>query len=173
MRNLSALFSFAIAAAALAAPAQAAQIKAQDPCTSAGHYCKSFTSSNANFVVRHWSFTAPTDGSAQFTFHGSVVCDETSGATDRVVDFASQIVTDSSFKAHADGLGGLRLATVLKDSKNNTTATTGSFNLTSTRVMDLPNGKTVDLYFKILLNEMSANVTCYIYNATFSVVFGP
>jgi hypothetical protein len=39
--------------------------------------------------------------------------------------------------------------------------------------MDMPSGKTTDVYFKILLNDMSANVTCYIYNATFSVLFVP
>ena len=159
----------------IAAPGSArsaAKIFTQSPCTVSGGPCKSFYFGDPIPVIRGFSFTLPSAGTAEVTFHGSAVC-SSSESTDRVVDLASQIVTTPTAAVNANGPGGLRHALVLKDEVEHDFSSSDTFNLASTRVITYTSGGNKAVYFKMARSRMDARTACTIYNATFSVTFIP
>jgi len=153
----------------LAAPASAALIRTQAPCAGTTGYCKLFKAGAAIPVIRKFTFVAPTRGVVQVTFHGSLYCFNNAGK-DAVVDLASQIVTTTRATPSQNGPGGLRHVIIMKDSIQHSHSAADTFNLASTRVISLKAGSS-DFFFKIQALKMDANTGCYVYNASFSIVF--
>jgi hypothetical protein len=150
----------------------AANIVSQPPCTSGSGYCLQFQAGNPIPVIRSINFNAPSAGKAAVTFHGSMVCSNGS-VTDKVVDFATQIVFRSTDTPVVDGPGGMRQAIVLKDSSDHTFNTTDSLNLASTRYVTFTAAGRRTFYFKIVPLRMDASTSCVVYNAAFTVLFLP
>lgn len=160
------LVGFADAASA------AAVIRTQAPCAGPSGYCLRFDAGAAIPVIRSFQFNAPSKGTAAVSFHGSLVC--SNGAiADKVVDFATQIVTSAGAVPVVNGPGALRLAMVLKDSPEHALATTDSFSLASTRVFGIAAAGVRTFYFKIASLRMDASTFCLVYDATFTVQFVP
>lgn len=160
-------------------PAQAqAVIKSQEPCTADGGAC---------FVIRYrrppifpdrigrvgtrvrgFGFVAPSAGTASLEFHGTLYCANGNfGLGHKVVDMVSQIVTSDSAFAEMAGASALRHANVFV--APNTSMT---FNLASTRVVQVPAGPNV-FYFVTRSLRTDSGVSCLYYNAAFSVTFVP
>ena len=154
----------------------AALIKTQPPCSTTT-FCKSFADTGNIPVIRSFSFTAPGAGTAEVTFHGSMVCNDgnTSQSNPVVVDVVSQIVTTSNAAPSATLPGGLRHAAVWEPLIVNVlfTGFTSTFNLASTRVVAISGPGTKSYYFKIGRLRMDPDTSCVVYNAAFSVVFVP
>jgi hypothetical protein len=168
------LLIFALSLVGLGQTASAAIIVGQAPCSSVslGGACLKIDAGSPIPVIRPIAFNAPHAGTAAVTFQGSLVCTNSS-ATDKVVDFATQIVTNAARVPAVNGPGGMRLAKVLKDSSNHTLRTTDGFNLASTRVVNIPAAGTKHFFFKIAALRMDANTNCLVYNAAFTVQFAP
>jgi hypothetical protein len=154
--------------AGLAVPAQAkAVIKTQTPCTTSQGYCLQILPTGTIPTIRSFQFTAPSKGTAEVTFHGSLVCtfaNPLAGAA--VVDLVSQIVLTAASVPDVNGPGALRHAGTLLPS-------TISFNLASTRVFNIPAAGTKTYHFRIARQQMGANSACVVHTATFTVVFVP
>ena len=170
---LSILIGFAAAAS------DAAEIRRQTPCGSnISEFCLLFRGNDEIPVVRSLRFNAPNAGTAAVSFHGSLVC---AGPTpsevepaDTVVDLATQIVATADAVPTVTGAGGLRLATVLKNSVEHTEPAAATFNLASTRVFTFPAAGTQTYRFKIArLRTMGSDISCAVYNAAFTVIFLP
>jgi hypothetical protein len=170
-RRLS--FATCLAGLVFAGAASAAVIKSQPTCAGASGFCLQFSAPGTTIpVIRSIAFIAPSAGTAAVSFHGSLVCSNNS-TTDKVLDFATQIVTSASAVPVVNGAGALRLATVLKDSTEHTLNTTDTLNLASTRVFSIPGAGQKNYYFKIAALRMDASTTCLVYSATFTVQFVP
>jgi hypothetical protein len=125
--------------------------------------------------VRSIRFDAPGAGRAIVSFRGSVDCVQGfPPATDRIMDLVTQIVTDANQVPQAQGPGGLRLRTILKNTPEHAMDIGYSaFNLASTRVVDIDAAGTRRFHFKIDPVLIEAGLACYVYNATFTVFFVP
>jgi hypothetical protein len=157
-------------------PAHAAAVIAtQQPCSSS--ICLSFANTGTIPVIRTFKFTAPTAGTAQVSFQGSLVCSDvnTSQSAPVVVDLASQIVTASNAVPSPSAPGGLRHAVVWEPLIVGVAFTgfTNSFNLASSRVISIAAAGPRTYYFKIGRLRMDPDTSCVVYGATFSVVFVP
>jgi hypothetical protein len=156
--------------AALASPASAqGVIKTQQPCVSTLGYCLSFGSGDAIPIIRTMVFDAPSAGTASVTFHGSMTCSNTADDA-RVVDLASQVVSNSNAAPDPNGPGGLRHAIVMF---SRPAGTSDSFNLASTRDFTINGAGRQRYHFKMQKLRMDGNTSCFIYNAAFSVLFVP
>ncbi|MPZ55035.1 MAG: hypothetical protein GEU91_00800 [Rhizobiales bacterium] len=156
----------------------AATITTQARCAGPDGYCLSFGSQAAIPVIRSINFAAPKAGTAQVTFHGSLYCagQATSfpldGARMAFVDFASQIVNKQNDVADFSKGGSLRHAAYfIRYDISSAFDWSTTFNLASTRVFQIDGAGTQRYYFKIARLLQNAGVTCYLYNATFTVVF--
>ena len=150
----------------------AAVIKTQIPCTPIDGYCRVFSYAQTIPTIRNFSFTAPSAGTAQVTFHGSMYCSNAdSNPGNGVIDIASQIVDDPNAAADAVGPGGLRHAARLMPNTGAANSTT--FNLASTRVFTIGGAGVKSYRFKMTKVTMNTGTVCFVYNASFSVVFIP
>lgn len=161
----------------VAAPAQAqAVIKSQDPCKPDGSACFVYRyrippegfgrPGRSGVMVRGFGFTAPTAGTARVDFHGTLYCANSDSAVGhKVVDMVSQIVTGDREIATLAGPSALRHANVFVDPDTSMT-----FNLASTRVLQVPVGPSV-VYFVTTSLKTDSSVRCYYYGAVFSVTF--
>lgn len=159
---------------ALASPAfAAATIVSQAPCaTSAGYCLLLLPSTDPIPIVRGIRLNAPSAGNASVSFHGSLYCANTPGdGNSRVVDVVSQIVDRKTRVPDVNGPGGLRHAIVLFGM--NGKGTSDSFSLASTRNFAIPAAGSYAYYFKIQKQRMDAGTECFVYNATFTVLFIP
>ena len=156
--------------AIITSSATAAVIESQAPCVTANGYCMAFTNTTDPIPdVRFIRFTAPGPGTASVTFHGSMVCSNT-GDDSRVVDLVSQIVPRPTDVPDASGPGGLRHAIVMF---SRTAGTSDSFSLASTRDFTVKQAGRQTFYFKLAKLRMDANTSCFVFNATFTVLFVP
>jgi len=160
-----------------AVPAGAAPvIKSQAPCSSTT-FCLQFTNTGTIPVIRSFTFTAPSVGTAEVSFHGALVCSDVniSQRNPVVVDLVSEIVTASNATPSATMPGGLRHAVVWEPIILNVlfTGFTQSFNLASTRVVSVTSAGNKNFFFKIARLRMDPDTSCVVYNAAFSVVFIP
>ena len=109
------LFATCLAGLVFVGSASAAVIKSQATCAGASGFCLEFSGPGTTIpVIRAIAFIAPSAGTAAVSFHGSLVCSNSS-VTDKVVDFGTQIVPSASAVPVVNGPGALRLATVLED----------------------------------------------------------
>ncbi|MPZ56692.1 MAG: hypothetical protein GEU91_09400 [Rhizobiales bacterium] len=151
--------------------ADAASITTQPRCTGPSGYCLSFGSADTIPVIRSFNFTAPKAGTAQVTFHGSLYCGiSTNTTTFARIDLVSQIVDRKNAVPDLSKAGSLRHAAGYT-SNNTFHGWSTSFSLASTRVFTISAAGTQRYYFKIERLLQDANVTCYVYNATFTIVF--
>ena len=176
MKFVSSLASCAAVIAALvlgvlASPA--AVIQTQDPCVDpeTGE-CLDFSGGPSPTIpiIRTFKFDAPSAGTAEVTFHGSMLC-ANSTSTMEVVDVMTQIVTHSTDLPDWNGPGGLRLAQTIEPNIPNNKSDT--FNLASTRVVPIGAPGVRRFFFKMYPLRVDAHITCFVFNATFSVVFVP
>jgi len=86
------------------------------------------------------------------------------------IDVDSAIVDSASTAARPDLPGGLKHRIVLEPA-DGANSTSDSFNLASTRVVDIPSAGTRTYYFRITPRQMTPGTKCFVYNAAFSVVF--
>jgi hypothetical protein len=154
-----ALFTCAIA---FGTPASAAAtIISQPPCTG---ICVTFTDSQNIPTIRHIKFNAPSAGKASVNFNGSMLC---AGLNAFTVSFDSQIVAVNTDVANAGGPGGLKHTATLA------AGSTVTMNLASSRFFQIASAGVQNYFFKITKGTMDPNTQCFIYNATFTVVFVP
>jgi hypothetical protein len=157
----------------LASPASAAaMIVSQAPCATSAGYCLFFLPSTDPIpVIRSIKFNAPSAGTASVSFHGTLYCGNSgSDGNSRVVDVVSQIVDRSIRVPDVNGPGGLRHAIVLFGWNK---GTSDSFSLASTRNFTITAPGTQAYFFKMQQLRMDASTVCYVYNATFTVIFIP
>jgi hypothetical protein len=121
-------------------------------------------------IIRIFKFNAPSAGTAQVTFHGSMYC-ANSGSTTEVVDVVTQIVTRGTALPDWNGPGGLRLAQTIES--NTPFNKSDTFNLASTRVVPIPSAGVTKFFFKMTPLRVDDHIICFVFNATFSVVFVP
>jgi len=146
-------------------------ISSQSPCSPGGGECLTFTDSSGPIpTIRSFDFTAPSAGEALVTFHGSLYCASGFTTTNSVVDVVSQIVPGTTDAPAISGPGGLRHAIVLTASSAGTSDT---FNLASTRVVNITAPGNTTFSFKMARLRMDTGTQCYVYNAAFTVVFTP
>jgi hypothetical protein len=166
----------AVALFGTAGPAAAQAIVTQGPCVSASGYCLGFTEEDdAIPVVRSVVFNAPSAGTAMVRFHGSVVCFN-QFFRPAVVDLVSQIVTKAAAVPDPNGPGGLRHAIVFtagSDPLFGGIDKADTFNLRSTRVVEIAAAGPRKFFFKIASLRMDSATSCVVYNAAFSIVFVP
>lgn len=147
----------------------AAQISAQAPCTTGGGgECFNFgvgIVGLGQFDMRSFAFRAPSKGTAEVTFHGSLVCGADNSRANVVVDLITQIVNSRTAVPQANGPGGMRQAVVLRAN------TSDSFNLASTRTFSFGSAGTQTFYFRVRPLRIDSGTDCYIYNAAFTVMF--
>ena len=150
-----------------------AMVRTQTPCVDKTlGYCLAFFGPSPTIpVIRAFNFNAPSAGTAEVIFHGSLFCSNHSVGVEEVVDLAAQIVTAGSAVPDPNGPGGLRLAEAFAAPKTITLSDT--FNLASTRVVTIPAAGAKKFLFKISVLRMDPQTACYVYNAAFSVVFIP
>jgi len=117
------------------------------------------------FSLRSFTFNAPSKGKAEVTFHGSLYCANADNG--KTVDFTTQITTANESAARAAGPGGMRQAETFTNNQSTT------FNLASTRVLTLTKAGNVTVDFRAKSNRFDAGITCFLYNAAFSVNFVP
>lgn len=171
-RTIGLLLLLLLGALSLAAsPASAAaKIATQSPCTNGGDNCFNFGAGSAGLSYlefRAFTFSAPSKGTAQVTFHGSLLCAASNTAGNKVVDIETQIVNSSGAIPSANQPGGLRLATVLAPNTSQT------LSLASTRVFSVTGSGNQTYRFRSKARRIDSGTNCYIYNAAFSVVFIP
>ena len=156
-------------------PAVAASAKAQQPCVGPGGACLSFTAAQAIPVIRGITFAAPKAGTAMVTFHGNAYCAGSSsyqnGTQYARVDLVSQIVNRQNKVPDLTKAGSLRHAAAMGGGNQFDWSTT--FNLASTRLFTVNAAGTQKYYFKIARLLQDPNITCYLYNAAFTVLFTP
>ena len=173
MRIVTALSS-AVAVAVVSlwsiGPSSAASILRQNAC-STGSFCFSISPTSTIPIVRSFSFDAPRDGMALVVFNGTLYC-ASSTAADTVVDFTAQIVQKPSDVPDPNGPGGMRIATVFKDTPDHAFDASSTFNLASSRAFPVSAG-TNKVHFKLNRLRMDASTSCIVYSATFSVVTAP
>ncbi|MGD9509350.1 MAG: hypothetical protein AB7I59_17975 [Geminicoccaceae bacterium] len=161
---LAAVVAFPDAASA------AAVIKTQPPCNSGGDTCFNFgvgIVGVGQFDIRDFTFKAPSKGTAQVSFHGSLLCAADLTAGSKVVDLVTQIVNSTTATASPSGPGGLRQALVIPPNTSDT------LNLASTRVFTFNSAGSQIYRYRVRPLRIDSGANCYIYNATFSVVFVP
>ena len=149
-----------------------AVVRTQTPCVDKTlGYCLAFFGPSPTIpVIRAFNFNAPSAGTAEVIFHGSLFCGNHSVGVEEVVDLATQIVTTGSAVPDPNGPGGLRLAEALAPK---TITLSDTFNLASTRVVTIPAAGANRFLFKISVLRMDPQIECFVYNAVFSVVFIP
>ena len=157
-----------------AMPASAAPlIQTQNPCVDpeTGE-CLQFSGGPALTIpiIRTFKFNAPSAGTAEVTFHGSMLC-ANSGSIMQVVDVITQIVIGNAPSSDWNGPGALRLAQTIEPNTPNDKSDT--FNLASTRVITIPAAGVRKFSFKMTPLRVDDHITCFVFNATFSVVFVP
>jgi hypothetical protein len=165
--SLSGLTSLAGSASA------AAVIKSQTPCVPNPNYCRQFTWTGSIPTIRNYNFTAPSKGTAMVQFHGTAVCENGGGVADGgLVIFRSQIVDEPDAVPDSHGPGGLWHGARMLPQQ---TLASGrvTFNLASTRTFAIPAAGTKSFRFRIARVNMSTDTYCFIYNASFTVVFIP
>jgi hypothetical protein len=163
----------ALSAAPGSPASAAATIVSQVPCAIAvGSYCTYFLpSTNPIPVIRSIKFNAPSAGNASVSFHGTLYCANNAGeGNSRVVDVVSQIVDRSGRVPDVNGPSGLRHAIVLVGM---TKGTSDTFSLASTRNFAIVGPGIQTYYFKMQQLRMDADTKCYVFNATFTVIFIP
>jgi hypothetical protein len=151
-------------------PAGAASIESQPRCAGPSGYCLFFGPSDTIPVIRSISFNAPKAGTAQVTFHGSLHCGSSVTTTFVRFDLVSQIVDRTNAVPDLSKAGSLRHAASYT-SINTFERWSNSFSLASTRVFTISAAGTQRYYFKIERLLQDAIVFCFVYNATFSIVF--
>lgn len=161
-----------LVACALAVPAgtaaAAAVIRSQTPCAGLNGICIYFARNiPVQLDLRSFKFTAPSKGSAEVSFHGSMVCDGDSTPGNKVVDLATQIVNSTTAIATPQEPGGLRQALVISP------ITSDTLNLASTRVFTFNAAGSQTYYYRMRPLRIDAGVACSVYNAAFTVVFIP
>jgi hypothetical protein len=168
-RALLMLWFLAIGAMAAGAASAAALIQTQSPCNNGGDACFNFGVGigGGQFDIRAMTFTAPSKGRADVSFHGSVVCGAANTPGNKVVDLVTQITNSASAIAAPNLPGGLRQATVLAPNTSQT------LNLASTRVITFPAAGTQTFRFRVRPLRIDAGTNCFIYNAAFTVIFIP
>ena len=170
-RALSTLWFLAIVAIPMSAGtvSAAALIQTQSPCDAGGDACFNFGVGieGGQFDIRAITFKAPSKGRAAVSFHGSVVCGAGNTAGNKVVDLVTQITNSSNAIASPRGPGGLRQATVLAP------ITSQTLNLASTRVVTFQAAGTQTFRLRVRPLRIDADTNCFIYNATFTVIFIP
>jgi hypothetical protein len=174
MRKLS-VIAAAAAVSLVTAPASSAAtiIKTQEPCVRSGTYCLSFNQNGDVPVIRRFQFTAPAAGTAVVMFHGSLYCSSSDPPfRDRMVDLVSQIVVNDAAPSR-NGPGGMRQTVMLKDTPFNTDFPHDTFNLGSTRTVQIDRAGPMIFTFKIVRVRMDQAATCLVYNAAFTVIFAP
>jgi hypothetical protein len=153
------------------AASAAAQIRTQAPCgNGAASSCFNFgvgIVGLGQFDIRSFTYSAPSAGTAEVSFHGSLLCGAQVGGGERVVDLVTQIVNASGATAVPNGAGGLRQAVVLRPNTSDT------LNLASTRVFTFGGAGSQTYRFRVRPLRIDSGTNCYIYNAAFSVVFVP
>jgi hypothetical protein len=148
----------------------AAVIKTQPPCDSGNGNCFNFgvgIVGLGQFDIRDFTFKAPSKGTAQVSFHGSLLCSADLSAGSKVVDLVTQIVNSGSATASPGGAGGLRQALVIPPNTSDT------LNLASTRVFTFSGAGSQTFRYRVRPLRIDAGSNCFIYNAAFSVVFVP
>jgi len=149
------------------AASAAALIHTQAPCVGAG-FCIGFTFADAIPVIRSIILNAPSAGTAQVTFNGSMTC---TIVNNTATTLDSQIVTGSGQVANKDGPGGLQHKAF--HGENDITGDSQvTFNLASTRAVSIAGAGVRRFFFKINKVAMTAGF-CTIHNAAFSVIFIP
>jgi hypothetical protein len=128
-------------------------------------------------VIRKIVFNAPKAGTATVMFHGNMYCagpDTSLGGTYRGtrVDFISQIV-DRNVAPELAKPGSLRHAAGLETFNAPSYQWSTTFNLASTRVFPIAAAGTQRYFFTMTRLLQDANMTCYVYTATFTVLFTP
>jgi hypothetical protein len=147
-----------------------ARIVTQRACPSdPSHWCKQIPSGSSMPWSRDMVFNAPSRGIAVISVHGSLRCGSFDATTNRVVDFASQIVTDQNANPDVAGPGGLRHVDVLLPAGNGGDG--GQFSLASTRTLDIPAAGNQFYYFVLARTRQDDNTICFVSNVTFTVNF--
>lgn len=152
------------------AASAAAQIKTQEPCTNGGDNCFNFgvgIVGLGQFDLRSFTYKAPSKGSAEVSFHGSLLCAADPGSVFKVVDLVTQITNSTTGTIGAGLPGGLRQAMVLAPNTSNT------FNLASTRVFTFKAAGSQTYHYRVRPLRIDGGTNCYVYNAAFTVVFVP
>lgn len=167
------LFIASVLACVLGVAAQAAaKIKSQLPCAAANGLCRNVgADTSVEQVIRNFSFTAPSKGVAQVTFHGSLVCTDTEGLANRA-SFVSQILANNE-ELDATKAGYLRHEAVMDTYDQSYNSKRVSFNLHSTRVYDFAGAGAANFKFVLKRQNIGVVGACAVYTGTFSVVFIP
>lgn len=170
------LFALVVTAMlSLAAPTALAQIMVtQKPCSTEGA-CLQFTANDEIPVIRRIRFDAPSAGSAIVSFHGSLRCGGPSTQSGSV--HAAQLILESAISTRRtevvkpDNPGGLRHASSM--SMGNSFIFETTFNLASTRLVDISAAGPQNYFFMIRRTFQEPGITCTVYNAVFTVQFVP
>lgn len=181
MMNLTRMLRMAaylIGSFAFAIPAHAAQIKSQQPCAGDTGACLAFSYAGTIPDIRSITFDAPGPGTASASFHGTLYCAAIdtliTGTRAARVDLVSQIVTNQTHVPDYTKPGGLRHAAgLVLYSTAPVFDLSNTFNLASTRTVNVKAAGKQKFYFKIERLLQDAGVTCYVYNAVFTVLFVP
>ncbi len=129
----------------LGTPANAASILSQPPCAASG-FCLSFNRNSSVPEFRSFAFTLTAPKTAQVTFNGSLICQNSGPSPDRVIEFDSQIVTGNAAVSTGAGPGKLRLMATLHHTDF---VSFVNFNLATTRVIEYPSTGNKTVRFKI------------------------
>ena len=147
----------------------AAMIKTQPPCNSGGDNCFNFgvgIVGLGQFDIRDFAFKAPSKGTAQVSFHGSLLCaaDLSAGSSGRPGD------ADRQFGHRHRFAQWLRRAA---PSPGDTAQHVGHPELGLDAGVHDQRGGTQTYRYRVRPLRIDAGSNCFIYNAAFSVVFVP
>jgi hypothetical protein len=149
----------------------ASLIATQAPCNPNGRgYCVLFYDTTSIPIVRSFSFSAPSAGTAQVTFNGSLFCVNTNLSTTILIDLDGQIVTTGTAVPDDNGPGGVRYTASVQGASESGSS---PFNLSTTRVRQVASQGTQRFYFRLKKNRVDSGAKCFVINAAFSVVFIP
>jgi hypothetical protein len=148
-------------------------VRTQRPCvmSGAGEQCPTLLP-NSLPVVRALTFNAPSAGRAEVSFHGSLTC-STTNSKRAFAEFNTRIVINNSEPVANDTAGGLSQALTMDP--GNVNKRFDSTNLSATRTVVLPAGKTT-FQFKMSRPsglDFTPNTSCVVHNAAFTVHFLP
>lgn len=145
-------------------------IVSQKPCGTGGDACAYFDTDHRQIPpVRSISFNAPGKGTARIQVGGSLFCINEDSARG-TIDVDTAIVGSASAAARPDLPGGMKHRIVLEPA-DGPNGSSDSFNLESTRVVEIDKSGKRTFHFRITPRQMGPGTYCYVYNPTFSVVF--
>lgn len=136
----------------------------QSACATGANPCVALTGRQSRTIIRTFAFETPKPGTATVNFSGSLYC-ANNGNGPRVVDLDVQIM-DYGGAPSRSAAGGMRIAGVLPGPQSFAYSTT--YSLAATRLITVYGDSIRGVYF-VVDGNIGADVTCWVYNASFTV----